>query len=263
MYQPQEVRIAINTRMGRFKQYPVETTFAPGQTDISIAPPTADIVWQIFVVNYGELTPGPPTSNFYFVQRQVEVKEHNVPMVHSVLDSPYPLWVLCTQSNPLSLEAHNNTGVNQTLDIAYYLVTFDRNTEWAKWISDLMLLGFQIGIDDDILAAVALSSVEFTEILEARQGYWIDRHGLAGPLGAYYRLDQVVSRLDRLISLLELLPGIQEQLPPAPETPEASLLKVLKHPDPEDGVPECPVSYPEEEPETESPVDKVLKWPEA
>jgi hypothetical protein len=141
-------------------------------------------------------------------------------------------------------------------------VTFDSNKEWARWVSDMILLGFQVGLDDDILSAASLGLSDFNEIITERQGYWINRHGLTGPLGAYYRLEQVVSRLDRLIYLLELLPDIKEQMLPSLETPEALLEKALKHPDPANGAPVCPPEYPEEDEETENPLEKVFKWPE-
>lgn len=259
MYQPPEIRLAINSGLGRFKEYPLQATFAVGQTDLNITPPSADIIWQVFVVNYGELDPSAPTSNFYFVQKQIEVKEHNVPMVHSVMDFPYPVWMLCTQSNPLVLEAHNNTGAQQTLDIAYYLVTFDNKKDWAKWISDLISLGFNMGLSDSILNAVGLTLSDFNEVLAGRSDYWITRHGLAGPLGAYYRLDQVVSRLDRLIQLLEALPDLQGVLPGVSK--QFSMSKVLQQPTAPGEPTVCPAGLPEEDPPKEDNIKKVLKWP--
>ena len=234
MYHPVEIRIAQDHGHGQFKHLPMEMEFAPGETLLSVSPPEKEIVWQIYVVTYGELTPSPPTSDFWFVHWQVGVKKHTVPLLHSVTDFPYPMWAPCTQSNPHWLEAHNETGATQTIDAQFYLVTFDRNEEWARWMSDLILLGYRFGVGDEILKAVGLGRSEFGEILVDREDYLVKQYGLVGKLGTSERLKILVESVQELIDLIKRLPELVREAPEVPEVPQEEAFEALqKMPDPD------------------------------
>ena len=228
MYHPIEVRVAQDHGHGEFRSFPLEMPFAPGTTLFSVSPPEKAKVWEIYVVTYGEITPSPPTSDFWFEHWQVGVKRHTTPFVHSLMDFPNPMWAPCTQASPHRIEAHNETGAVQTVDVQFYLITFDRDEDWGKWMADLILLGHRLGVGTDILKAVGLSPLEFEGILSDRRDVLIEEY----PFAVNVQLKVLVEGVHRLIALIERLPEVR--VPEVPEAiPEAEVEEALqRRPDP-------------------------------
>jgi len=147
----------------------LELPFPPGRLLIQFAPTDPGVIWQFYLFTFGQVDPAGPTSKLYFYHWQEGVKRHADPMVHSILDFEYKIWAWSSRANPHFIEAHNETGEVQTVDLQLWMGVFPNRMAYAKWYADLILLGLRNDIGDYILRATGLSREEFERMLKMRR----------------------------------------------------------------------------------------------
>jgi len=170
-YIPDEIKIALDGYYADFKHEPLEIDIPPGDpaATVTFEPAKKNIIWQIYVMLFGELTPAGPTSDVWFKHWQVGVKPHKDPMVHSILDFPYPMWANCNKGNPHYIELHNLTDETQTVDLQIYMAVFSKPRDYAEWFSDLILMGKRYSVGREILKLTGMDVAEFEEVYEERK----------------------------------------------------------------------------------------------
>ena len=165
---PRELRIAIDQGYGLFSHLPLQMYFPPGTLLVTSAPPDESAVWQYYLWTFGAMTPGGFSADVYFKHWQEGVQKHDDPMVHSLMDFEYSIWVNSTRANPHYIEIHNTTGVMQIVDTQFWMVVFPNRSKYIDWYCDLILMGLRNDIGEYLLRIMKTSKEDFERRLEYR-----------------------------------------------------------------------------------------------
>jgi len=189
-YIPDEIKIAIDGRYAEFQHEPFSIDMPPGDPAFTahFGPKERDRVWQMYVMTFGDITPVGPTQDVWFRHWQIGVREHNDPMDHSLLDFPYPMWAPATKNNPHYIEVHNLTGDVQNVDLQVYFAFFYSKEDYARWMADLILLGYRLDVGHDFLRTAGMSRKEFESIYEDQRDKMVKKR----PVPLLHKLPEVI-----------------------------------------------------------------------
>ena len=105
----------------------------PQGVERKIRPLKDEYARESFGMSLGAMSPSPPTDKVYVTHSSAQMKKHDDPWAHSLIDDPYPLFITVTHNDPHVFTMHNNTGKTQKVDLTFHYMVFERREDWEKY----------------------------------------------------------------------------------------------------------------------------------